>query len=112
MSLLTVTNLLLLFSVVAYCVHSYWHNTIDLMYYRARLTTPVASFANKYIYINSFFLFIISTLTFIVSVVLQAMHNESPRVHYSVFALSVLLTMGAVRLITLPHMRFWRMRAK
>ena len=62
-------------------------------------------------YVNSFLLFISSCAVFLVSIVVGFVGIETTVIDYSLLALSVVLALGALRLLTLPGIGHWRRRA-
>ena len=107
---LLVTKLTLLSAAVGYYWHSYWHNNIDFLHYRTKLGMPTAKVFLKYIYVNSFILFIFSTVLLIITVALGFVGGETTAIDYSLLAVSVVLALVAVRLLTLPPITHWRKR--
>lgn len=63
-------------------------------------------------YIHSFFLFIASLVVFIINIVLGAIGLESSVIDYTSLAISVLLALGAIRLLTLPPLAKWPTRTR
>lgn len=112
MSLLTGARVLLLFAIVAYFSHSYFHGTMDFAFYRSRMAMPLTKSFSKYLYINSFFMFVLCTLVFIFTIVCESLLFDSPAIDRSVLAVSLILAAGAIRLITLPNIGHWRRRAQ
>jgi hypothetical protein len=112
MSLLTIGNLLLIFSMISFVMHAYFHNTIDFTMYRARMAIPVSNAPMKYIYINSFFICAFSIALFLFNVVASAFKVNNPVVVYSSLGISILLALLALRLITLPQIGQWPKRAQ
>jgi hypothetical protein len=111
-SVLTIANLLFIFGIVSFFLHSYFRNTADFEHYRAIMGFPVASRLLKYAYINSFFLFALSALGFLVSVALSSFHLETAPRDLALLALSIVLAAIALRLVTLPDISRWRMRTE
>lgn len=112
MSLLTIANLLLIFAFCTYFIHAYFRNTVDFQHYRRLLRVPAVNQFEKYVYAHSFFLFVIAVLAFVASTVLSSFAIPTLLGRRVIFALSVLLAIGAVRMIMLPDMSRWRMRAQ
>jgi hypothetical protein len=109
--ILMATKLVLLLATIGYYWHSYWHNTIDFLHYRAKLAIPAANVFLKYVYINSFLLFIFATAVLIASIVIGFARLETTVIDYSLLGVSVLLALGALRLLSLPEIAHWRKRA-
>lgn len=109
--ILLVANVILMAAILGYYWHSYWHNTIDFMYYRLRVALPTTSIFWKYVYINSFVLFVVSTAAFVASIGISFAEIETEVIDYSLLALSVVLALGALRLLTLPPITHWPRRA-
>lgn len=109
--ILPATHVVILFAAIGYYWHAYWHNTIDFMVYKQRLSIPTSRTFLKYLYGNSFLLFIFSLAVFIISIVIGFARIETPTIDYSILALSVVLALGALRLLTLPPIAHWRKRA-
>lgn len=111
MSLVTITNLLLVFAFVSYFIHSYFHNTVDFTWYRHLMSVPAKNTPLKYLYVNSFIMFMISALVFVASVAIDALQVQSLAAKRTVLALAAVLALGALRLITKPHITKWPQRA-
>lgn len=107
---LQVANVILMFAVVGFYWHAYWYNTIDLSLYRLRLSLPTISTLWKYVYVNSFFMFGISTAVLVTSIVIRFAEVETRVIDYSLLALSVVLALVALRLLTLREITHWRRR--
>jgi hypothetical protein len=110
MSWLGLTKILLIFATVCYFWHSYWHNTMDFSYYWPRLEFPAANFILKYAYTNSFVLFVICSVFLVASAAISAAELKSRVIEFSFLAVSVLLAIGAVCLVTRPRLDHWRRR--
>lgn len=110
MSLLTAANLLLLFAIVAYYGHSYQHSTMDFMHYKVRIAIPVTNVVMKYLYVHSFILFVISAAAFMAVTAIRALQLTAPLLNRALFGFSVVLAIGAARLLSLPAIGYWRKR--
>jgi hypothetical protein len=110
MSWSSLTKILLIFATVCYFWHSYWHNTMDFSFYGPRLKFPAANFILKYAYINSFFLFVICSAFLLASAVISAAELKSRIIEFSFLAISALLAVGAISLVTRPQLGYWRRR--
>src|SRR5437868_14803384 len=97
-------KILLIFATVCYFWHSYWHNTMDFSFYGSRLKFPAANFILKHAYINSFFLFVICAALLLASVVISAAELKSRIIEFSFLAVSALLAIGAICLVTRPQL--------
>lgn len=109
---MTAATLVSLAALVCYYIHSYQHNTVDFVHYRERLEFPTSRAFMKYLYTNSFVLFIASVIAFLVSIAASVANVATARFAWSWLGLSALLLLGAVRLLTLQSMAQWPRRAK
>ncbi len=112
MSILTIANLLLIFSFVSYFMHAYFRNTVDFLHYRHFMAVPVKNWPMKYVYMNSFILFMISVLFFLLSIAISTFHFGSVALQRAILAVAVVLTLGALRLLTMPPIGQWPKRAR
>jgi len=104
------TKTLLFVSVVCYFGHSYWHNTMDFTRYKERISLPAANPVLKYLYMHSFFLFVISGALLLGSAVADVLESRSPTVRWSLFAASVLLGITAACILPRPRLETWPRR--
>jgi hypothetical protein len=108
---MTAANALVLAALVCYYVHSYWYNTMDFLYYRTCLAFPAANSFMKYLYANSFLLFVACVILFIIGVGVSITNSASATLAWSWIAVAVVLLLGAVRLLLMRSIRQWPRRA-
>lgn len=109
---MTLANVLTLAAVVCYYIHAYWYNTMDFLHYRTRLAFPAANFFMKYLYANSFVLFVTCAIFFIVGTAISIGEFANPTFAWCWLGLSLLLLLGAVRLLMLKSIAQWPRRAE
>src|SRR5437016_2192758 len=107
-----VGNVIWLAAIVVYYIHAYSYNTIDLSQYRDRMAFPASNAFMKYMYANSFFLFIGSVVAFVVGVALATINVASVPFAVSWLVLGCILLVGAILLLRLGTIGRWRKRVQ
>jgi hypothetical protein len=109
---MTAANAVVLAALICYYIHSYQHNTVDFMHYRTRLEFPAANAFMKYLYTNSFLMFVGCTILFILGVIVSTTKIAGVALAWWWLGSSVVLLAGAVSLLIMKPLGQWRRRAQ